>query len=269
MDYVANANSGSAIITANGRSSTRTIANAVTMQAVSSKADGGCPSSLTTGKVYQLKDTRDNEVYNVARLADGNCWLLDNLRLGSTTSTIKITSEDSNVAEDFTVPVGVTTSILADRDPYINASDKNNSNITKYGSGSGKVGVYYNFCAASAGTGCKSYNSSMPTNTSYSVCPKGWRMPTGGSSGEYQALYVAYSSNATNFRKALSTPLSGQAHFGIQGQNENGVFWSTTKTSGSTSTYALGVDPSSVNPIYGGDGQTNRVGLFSVRCLLQ
>ena len=38
---------------------------------------------ITAGSVIALTDKRDNEVYTVARLADGNCWMVDNLRIGA------------------------------------------------------------------------------------------------------------------------------------------------------------------------------------------
>lgn len=37
---------------------------------------------ITAGDVVALTDKRDNEVYAVGRLADGNCWLMENLRIG-------------------------------------------------------------------------------------------------------------------------------------------------------------------------------------------
>ena len=45
----------------------------------------GC-SSLQSGAVTALTDQRDNETYAVAKLADGNCWMIENLRLESTNS---------------------------------------------------------------------------------------------------------------------------------------------------------------------------------------
>jgi hypothetical protein len=35
-----------------------------------------------SSSITALTDTRDGEVYAVARLADGNCWMVENLRLG-------------------------------------------------------------------------------------------------------------------------------------------------------------------------------------------
>ena len=40
----------------------------------------GC-SSLASGAVTALTDQRDNDTYAVAKLADGNCWMIENLRL--------------------------------------------------------------------------------------------------------------------------------------------------------------------------------------------
>ena len=43
----------------------------------------GCPE-LGSNQVTALTDLRDNQVYAVAKLADGNCWMIENLRLEST-----------------------------------------------------------------------------------------------------------------------------------------------------------------------------------------
>ena len=78
----------------------------------------------------------------------------------------------------------------------INVDSKNT--LYRYGyqsyqqEGLGKIGVYYNYCAASAGTVCAVSNT---INASVDVCPKGWRMPTGGPGGEYESLYASYSNN--------------------------------------------------------------------------
>lgn len=36
---------------------------------------------ITPGSVIALTDKRDNQVYTIAKLADGNCWMIENLRL--------------------------------------------------------------------------------------------------------------------------------------------------------------------------------------------
>ena len=47
-----------------------------------------CPDNATMpiGTVKALTDQRDNETYAIAKLADGNCWMIENLRLESTNS---------------------------------------------------------------------------------------------------------------------------------------------------------------------------------------
>ena len=45
-----------------------------------------CPNdtNMPIGTVTALKDTRDNNVYAIAKLADGKCWMIENLRLDNT-----------------------------------------------------------------------------------------------------------------------------------------------------------------------------------------
>ena len=43
----------------------------------------GC-NSLASGAVTALTDQRDNETYAIAKLADGKCWMIENLRLENT-----------------------------------------------------------------------------------------------------------------------------------------------------------------------------------------
>ncbi|MBQ9017169.1 hypothetical protein IJ103_02940 [Candidatus Saccharibacteria bacterium] len=222
---------------------------------------------MAEGDTRELVDSRDGESYKIAKLADGKVWMLDNLRLGSTDITTDLTSANTNLSSTISASTWngyrKTSGFNRSTAPMFNSASANNT-TTSYGSGSGKIGVYYNYCAASAGTYC--YGSGSGTgNASYDICPKGWRMPTGGSSGEYQALYTAYSSNATNFRSALSTPLSG--HFissSAPNQGSSGLFWSSTYYDGS-GMYSLSVNSSSVNPT----NYRDRSYGYSVRCLLK
>ncbi len=143
-----------------------------------------------------------------------------------------------------------------------NADYKNTTTIS-YGSGSGKIGVYYNYCAASTGSYCYDRYEGIG-NAQYDLCPAGWRMPTSNSSGEYQALYAAYSSDATSFKNALSTPFSGGFDDGSAfSQGSNSVFWSSTYYNGNYM-YLLAVRSSNVYPA----GSDFRDAGYSLRCLL-
>jgi uncharacterized protein (TIGR02145 family) len=227
----------------------------------------GC-SSLAVGDTEQVYDTRDNEVYLVGKLADNKCWMLDNLRFDIVAHKDDISSANTNITNSATLTslktgnrnagnnyatagVSYWTSSYSYSAPLIaikNASNDNwnpNTTTTSYGSGSGKIGVYYNYCAASAGSYCYGDGTSEGTSSgdaAEDICPAGWRMPTGGSSGEYQALYTAYSSNVTDFKNALSTPLSGSFRDGsARSQGSYGSFWSSTRIS-DRAVYLLYVD---------------------------
>jgi len=248
-------------VVVNGAPAT-TIATATYMQDVSSKTDGGCPTELPTNTAFQLIDSRDGEVYSIAKLADGNCWLLDNLRLDLTT-TRNLTTTNTNIISDWTAPTDIDTWSATYSAPKINASSKNTVGAGGYESG--KYGVYYNFCAATAGTYCSTEDAS-PESAAQDICPFGWRLPTGGSSGEYQALYTAYDNNYAALVNALHTPLSGYVeHFGsLDDQGSYGWFWSSTHDS-AYYMFDLRVDTAYVVPqssIYRGYG-------FSVRCVLK
>ena len=217
------------------------------------------------GTTATLTDSRDNEQYLVSKLADNNIWMLDNLRLGATTLTTDLTSNNTNLSTTISAAdwnsYNTTENFNSYTAPMFNNASADTT-VTSYGPGSGKVGVYYNYCAASAGTICSGSNSS---NTTYDICPKGWRMPTGGSSGEYQALYAAYSESATNFRAALSTPFSGYFYnSSAYLQGSNGLFWSSTYYD-SYSMCNLHVNSSDVYPTYG----DYRYYGYPVRCILK
>jgi hypothetical protein len=235
-------------------------------------------SSMSTGDTITLKDERDGESYLVGKLADGNCWMLDNLRLDPTSVSLTNLQDKTNASNQTLtyfkngggsspypasgVSDAWTSSSQNSYDlPYVATSYKNTT-TTSYGSGSGKIGVYYNYCAASAGSYC--YASGAGTgDATEDICPANWRMPTGSSSGEYQALYENYSSDASSFRNALSTPLSGYFLSGSAGyQGSFGYFWSSIYYSGGNM-YALFVGNSGVYPDGGGD----RGGGYSVRCI--
>jgi len=253
-----------------------------TTQAMQTMSDSYCTTTAKT-----VKDSRDNKQYKVQRLADGKCWMLDNLRLDPTAvslATLQGNTNASNTTLNYLKNGGGTTS-----DKYATAGVSTNwtghnysaplvnttkidTTTTSYGSGSGKVGVYYNYCAASAGSYCYGNGSSSPgtpsADTTEDLCPSGWRMPTSGSSsGEIKDLYIAYSSNATNFRNAISVPLSGYYYYGSGFSDgrmgEYGYILSSTRN-GSQMIYNLHVDADGVE-VAGHSGK--RYTGYPMRCV--
>ena len=222
-------------------------------------------ANTTTGTSKSLKDKRDNEEYTVAKLADGNIWLLENLRLDLTDATVqtKLTSATTNATDaSLTILKTNVTTTWSDSytDPVIHTTYKNTVQSASGSAPAGKIGIYYNFCAASAGSYCASSGS---TNATEDICPEGWRMPT-GANGEYHALYLAYGSNAVDFMAALGTPLSGDfLSSSPGGQGSVGYFWSST-IGNYIRMYDLYIDASSVYP-QGIHGYRNYG--MSVRCV--
>ena len=266
------------------------------------------------GTVARLTDARDQKQYWVTKLADGNCWMTQNLDLDLSTSKA-LTPDDSDVSSNWTPTRSTTTSIFSnttnteqyswdpgywvksDPDGYSNycgsssgitsfndadctsAGWTNVSSMTPMDDGttntviSGNtynahylVGNFYQWNAATAGTG-GTITSQEATD---SICPKGWRLPTSKSSGEYQALMAAYNitSNTDSTTRITQSPLyfhpSGDVYSGsLRGAGYYGYYWSSTAYSSTINAYYLnfysgGVSPSlSCNRYYG----------FSVRCL--
>lgn len=125
-----------------------------------------------------LSDTRDSNTYVVRKLADGNCWMSQNLRLvGSRT----LTSANSDVTSNFTLPAsaGGVWASSTPTETEIDTAHVYYANNTTYG-------AYYNYYTATAGTGTYSKTSGNATS---SICPKGWRLLN---STTEHSLWVAY-----------------------------------------------------------------------------
>ena len=167
-------------------------------------------------------------------------------------------------------------------DTVIDTADSSNTKYN-YGPGSYKIGTYYNYCAASAGTYCYGNGTSAGTTASgdatSDICPAGWHMPSdnGGNNGDYLTLCSAIKGSAcagtalntmsiadsTSLQYQLSTPLSGDYSSGTAyRQGTYGVFWSTTYYSGASMqdlfVYSSGVRPQDIS---------NRNNGRSVRCV--
>ena len=221
-------------------------------------------ASMANNTIYNLTDMRDNRVYAVAKLKDGRIWMAENLDLGRTTLTTDLTSANTNLATTVTAETfnswkkdsGTAT---YDTGEFINVTGTDSTSGTPYG-------TLYNYYAASAGTISGSSNSS---DASYDICPAGWRLPTGGSSGEFQALYAEYNSYAL-MRASIENNGAAFALAGLFGsstpanQGSYGNYWSSTR-SNVTSMYRLRLNTSNVYPAY----DNGRYGGFSIRCVVK
>ena len=249
----------------------------------------------TTGSTATVCDTRDEEKYTIAKLADGKYWMTTNLNLAGGTT---LNASDSNVPSDnyYTLPASTTissgTSVPSDQfSSDTTAYVFNTGNNTTTCNSSTPCNSYYSWLAATAG-GKNSSGSSVTTNgynAAYSICPKGWRLPTSTTSnasaqsnnnwktGDWYALATAYGANlesdyyqnaATFYNNAGpgTTPnflLAGYYYDGsFSDGGSNGYYWSSTARS-STDAYLLYFYSGLVNSA----GYNNRRLGRSVRCV--
>jgi len=223
--------------------------------------------------VLELTDNRGGipRTYQVAKLADGNCWMLDNLKLGSTTGTLELTPQDTNIASNFTLPQVATTG----------ASDFDNPGVYgpvpgDTGEGATNYGYLYNWSAATAGESRTSHDENAG-DAPYSICPANWRLPTGGSGGEFSGLDIAFGgtgNSASNGEPNIALwqhdgPFKGfflgYWGGGFVGLGDGGLLWSASANPGNAD-LAFYASFSSGN-VYPFSSVLRNYG-FGVRCLL-
>ena len=205
------------------------------------------PANATADEIPTtiLADSRDTNSYTVKKLADGRCWMTENLRIKGKT----LTPSDSNVTTNFNLPS--------------EASGSSYNTAYVYDSGNASYGVYYSFFAATAGAGTTSLASG---EASSSICPKGWRLPTGGSyTSDFYNVFERYNSvtsmlDTTNGPGFILSGLREGSSTGYQG--DSGFYWSST-AKGSASAYNLALDESSVYYLNNNDKRKG----FNVRCV--
>lgn len=209
-------------------------------------------------------DIRDNQQYKIQKLADGRCWMLDNLKLGAVSLveqlTVGNTNMDTNTA--FTLPAS---GLVDDYDnPRLDSSEVNNTTTGAGGIGSNTIGVRYNYCAASAGTVC-TRNSKV--NSSYDICPAGWSLPNGDpNTGDLTVLKATYNNNWSNLNTALSFIYTGYWNANGTGVNDLGTygyFWTST---GYNNNKSYAIEPSRGSNKVNGAVRNNGI---SIRCVLK
>ena len=187
-----------------------------------------------------LVDTRDNNTYTVSKLADGKCWMTQNLRIVGKT----ITPADSDVTSNYTIPASSISGF--------SAYDTSNAYVDSDGG-------FYTWYTATAGTGTQSMSSG---DTTVSICPRGWRLPTIGSGGEFQTLYNNYPSSSALRSNPVNLTFSGNVGSSSRhAQGSGGYYWSSTVYS-SDWAYYLSLDVSYAKPA----NTIKGLGL-SVRCI--
>ena len=233
------------------------------------------PEIGSTATVY---DSRDEQAYTIAKLADGKYWMVSSLNLAGGT---KLDSNGSDVPEGYTqsdpyyiLPESatLTSGDSVDSDQFSDNAISyvfNTGNNTDNCDAETPCNSYYSWLTATAGG--KKSNGYDATgngfNAAYSICPKGWRLPTSTTSsanpqisynwktGDWYALAIEYGVNLDNSDydnnpstgglfydgagagTASNFLLNGFYEHGIRNySDEAGAYWSSTSQS-STSAY--------------------------------
>ena len=237
---------------------------------------------VSVGETAEVVDIRDNEIYTIGKIKDGRCWFLDNLRLDLFEESTRNNMNSTNTnATDLSISYlfnggGTDTNQYATNRfiPNVNVTSYQNARgrankdyknevvvADEYGredslaadaiAGNWRVGMYYNFCAASAGSFCwgvdhdwggttpdggqpEDTDPDSPIDAKEDICPTGWRLPTGGSGGEFHLMTKAISgangdisatSQYNSVRRTMRLPLTEN---GRSYTNFEGSYWSST-----------------------------------------
>ena len=245
----------------------------------------GC-GVLNTNQVIGLTDTRDNNVYAVSKLADGNCWMIENLRLADTDSnnnpiTLNPTNTN-NPASTFTALSTTSNEWCTDgNETCINQNKLNTNSIISFtdnttGSQASDIysyGNYYNWYTATAGTGTYSQTSGNATGD---ICPNGWSLPTGNTGGQFSALDSAMGGTGSSQRTPEASnrwrtyPNNFLYSGGWSGPvaRDRGVrgYYRSRTANGSLLAFGLFFYSEYVDPTTGSNGKD--IG-YTVRCLAQ
>ena len=163
-------------LTSSWHNATYTLLNAFSINSMQEFTQTNCnnlPESTTTvDNRIDLVDSRDGKIYKVSKLADGNCWMAQNLALDG---GITISNNDSDLPDNYSIAL-----------PYMKtAGSVNMREIQIWAQNSGYDGNYYNWCAAIANISSCDQTFSHST----SICPRSWNLPNKESDKSFLDLF--------------------------------------------------------------------------------
>lgn len=249
-----------------------------------------CKSIDTDGeKGMQLIDVRDDKVYWVAKLKDGNCWMTQNLDFDIVDGGINLNSTNTDVSSNWE-DAGKLADTHGENDTNWNRSlDEPESydpgDVCWLGEGEYDVddtcenghyhlGNFYNWTAAVAMSDSSGY-AGDGDDADQSICPAGWRLPLGGSETGPKSFYDLVSQygwddssymmggNYTMWGAPLYFPLGGYWNGYLGGVGFDGSYWSSVVFDSDGACDLYFVSDGDVNPDNGDDRDVGN----SVRCV--
>ena len=188
--------------------------------------------------VSALTDTRDNQTYAIAKLPDGKCWMIENLRMTNqslsifntnnplnngtnvtlkhnytdTTTYDNLSATNSQTYDASSAPNGWCASNSAACDDQSRLRTDNTANRVSYAATNTmsananlySYGNYYNWYSATAGRG--TYSTGANVTTAGDLCPIGWRLPTYSPSTVFGQLSYNLGGSANSSMGTSSIP---------------------------------------------------------------
>jgi len=252
---------------------------------------GYCDNHMVVGQTIVLTDTRNNQNYSIRKLADGNCWMISNLRLGRLDSTMQLTPADTNISENWTLPQVALNSNSSWTEPLVDGPVSGDNEGNSYG-------FLYNWCAATAGglqsggtaNTCAFNGSDISSSVDGDICPVGWRIPRGGEDDDPNSEFSMLSARMAGFANnsdpnylldpsifytgwlpggEFNGTFSGHRHNNVfSGQGVSGMWWSSTPHSVQSHTFFMQVNHNSVGS-YPFMMATHRFISMAVLCVLK
>ncbi len=250
------------------------------------------------GTSKTLTDTRDGNTYTIRKFSDNRCWMTDNLKLKLTTAGLKQSDTDLNQGSDWNQssalkPTNTLTSLNTTSGSRNFSSDQGNYAVESYITSSSNAGEtgYYSWAAATAGSGTSDLKSGNATS---SICPKGWKLPSGGNgSTEFYNLfnsiknssgvsiyendilktgsytYTNWKLPATDNLKVVQDPPYSFKYVGHvdDGSLDSGAsygYWWSSNEEGSIYSYRLCISDVSIYP---GTSNGSRYAGLAIRCI--
>lgn len=271
-----------------GQSVTPGTAGTITLYAVWEEAtvwlqNFACDTRLpNVGDYLTAKDSRGTQKeYTIKKLADGNCWMMQNLSI----SNVVMTDQDTNLAPNatFDLTTGIT---YSGSSGWCTANNDACDNVKAVYAREDANGYLYNWYTATASNG--TYSTAGGVTINYDICPKGWHLPVGGdnnTTNQFALLDMAlnpqdsmagtnrYNGTSGIDQTALQTSfnnmtniflLAGYIYGSLDYVGTGGDYWLSTAQSNNNA-YFLNLYSSnlSVNP----RGNNNKYSGLSVRCV--
>ena len=185
--------------------------------------DAGSASDYCIGATGSLTDRRDNQVYTVRKLGDGNVWMTRNLAIGCNGSGSNYGSSvisggktlhntDTNIsASSWSTP----TALLSASSSSTQTADYTTTRMQC----DSTYGAWYNYAAASGGTITGSHNIDESTED---ICPAGWHLPSG-------------SVNINSYKNVFNVATNGEYQNGSHINTDRGYWWTSSNVTASYS----------------------------------